>query len=169
MNRSFALALAAAAPLLLAACQPEPTTTDATPVVVTPDGNAAVEAPPPGSAPVVVPPAKPAAGGAVVVNPTQVVSTNLAALAGSYDASILACGNAPTSTRVTLAASTVTIGGSTCAVTDQARDGSSVRVSLMCENESGRGATTINVTPAAQGITLRIGNSNPATLRRCEA
>lgn len=167
MNRS-SFALAIAAPLLLAACQPEPTTTTAAPVVVAPDGTAAVQAPPPGGAPVVVPAEESTTGGPVVVQPTQVVSTNLAELAGTYDASILACGNAPTNTRVVLAASTVNIGSSVCTVTDQARDGSSVRVSLMCENESGRGATTINVTPAAQGITLRIGNSNPATLLRCE-
>lgn len=169
MNRSL-LTLAFAGPLLLAACQPEPTVTDAAPIVVAPDGGAAVQAPPPGGQPVVVPPSDATAGSPVVVAPTQVVSTNLAQLAGSYDASVMACGNAPTNTRVTLAASTVNIGSSLCSVTDQARDGSSVRVSLMCENESGRGATTINVTPgASDGITLRIGNSNPATLVRCEA
>lgn len=165
MNKPL-LTLALAAPLLLAACQPPPTTAEG-PVVVAPDSGAAVQAPPPGGAPVVVPPASPA-GGPVVVNPTEVVSTNLAELAGTYDASVLACGNAPTSTRVTLAASTVNIGTSSCTVTDTARDGSSLRVSLNCQNETGRGATTINVTPAAQGITLRIGNSNPATLLRCE-
>ena len=66
--------------------------------------------------------------------------------------------------------STVNIGGSACTVTDQARDGSSVRVSLNCRNESGSGATTINVTPGpSKGIELRIGNSNPANLVRCEA
>lgn len=166
MNRS-SLALALAAPLLLAACQPEPTVAEG-PVVVSPDGTAAVQAPGPGGDPLVVPADQSTTGGPVVVQPTQIVSTNLAALAGNYDASVLACRNAPTDTRVVLAASTVNIGSSVCSVTDQARDGSSVRVSLMCENESGRGATTINVTPgASDGITLRIGNSNPASLLRC--
>lgn len=169
MNKPL-LTLALAAPLLLAACQPQPTVTEETPIIVSPDGTAAVQAPAPGDAPLVVPADQSTTGGPVVVAPTQVVSTNLAALAGSYDASIPACGNAPTNTRVTLAASTVNIGSSVCNVTDQARDGSSVRVSLMCQNESGRGATTINVTPGGgDRITLRIGNSNPATLVRCEA
>lgn len=168
MNRPL-LTLALAAPLLLAACQPEPTTAEG-PVVVSPDGTAAVQAPPPGADPLVVPAETSTTGGPVVVQPTQLVSTNLAELAGTYDANVLACGNAPTSTRVTLAASTVNIGSSACTVTDQARDGSSIRVSLNCQNESGRGATTINVTPGpSRGIELRIGNSNPANLVRCEA
>ena len=168
MNRSL-LTLVVAAPLLLAACQPEPTTAQG-PVVVSPDGTAAVQAPPPGGDPLVVPAETSTTGGPVVVQPTQVISTNLADLAGSYDANVRACGNAPTDTRVTLAVSTVNIGSSACTVTDQARDGSSVRVSLSCRNASGSGATTINVTPGpSQGIALRIGNSNPVNLVRCEA
>lgn len=168
MNRSL-LTLALAAPLLLAACQPEPTTA-AGPIVVSPDGTAAVQAPSPGGDPLIVPAEESTTGGPVVVQPTQVISTNLAELAGTYDANVLACRNAPTDTRVTLAASAVNIGGTACTVTDQARDGSSVRVSLNCQNESGSGATTINVTPGpSRGIALRIGNSNRANLIRCEA
>ena len=126
MNRSF-LTLLISAPIFLAACQPEPTTTGATPVVVS-DSGTVTAAPPPGGSPVVVTSGSGKNASSVVVNPTEVVSTNLAALAGSYDVSALACGRAPANTRVTIAPSTMSLAGRSCTVTDTASDGSAVRV-----------------------------------------
>ena len=167
MNRSF-LTLIVAAPLFLAACQPEPTTPEVTPVVVSGAGSA-VAAPPPGGEPVVVAPGAGKAASAVVVNPTELVSTNLAALAGSYDVNALACRRAPANTRVTIAASSMTLGDRSCTVTDTARDGSALRASLACEAQGVKSTSVAIVTPAAQGITLRDGNANPTKLMRCDA
>ena len=104
-----------------------------------------------------------------IVNPTELVSTNLAALAGTYDTNALTCGRAPTESRVTIAASSMSLGGRSCTVTDTARDGSGLRVSLACDAEGVKSTSTAVVTPSARGIALRDGNSGPINLISCKA
>jgi|GEM_PF-6205161 len=166
MTRSFIALLGA--PLLLAACDLSPVEPAATPVVVAPGTETAIVAPRPGSGSVVVTPGSNApTAPTVVVNPATVVSTDISALAGSYDRSATLCRGAGGTSRVVLTPSSMNIGGKECQITGTERDGSAIKVGLACMASGVTTAETIAIRRTAQGIELRQPNAQPTGYMRC--
>ena len=146
---------ACVAPLVLAGCEP-----------VGIQSQQTVIGAPAGAQPLVIPDATPS-GATVVVHPTRVVSTNLAALAGSYDTDPLACRRADSPTRVTITDSGMVMEGRDYRLEGSSRTGSALKLDL--SNTQGNTVTRriVYVTPAAQGIVLRASAAGDQRLRRC--
>ena len=148
------------ASLLAAACTMETTPPTAPTPVVT------VTAPTPAG------PAK------VTVSDPKVISTDVAALAGTYNRSKEACAAAAaqganmsnqSSYMAVLSPSAMNLNGKKCNITGSARDGSSLRFGLACNTTGGVMAEEAVVTRTAQGIQLRNGVNPVETLVNCAA
>lgn len=167
MKRSLIALLIA--PLVLAACEPAQVTPAATPILPVPGTAGVVASGPGGSTVVVTPGSNQTTAPTVVVQPTKVVSTEVSALAGSYDQSASLCRAAASDSRLALTPSTLNIGAKACQITGTARDGSSVRVGLTCNVDNAMRAETVALTSAPQGVILRQSGQQPMTLQRCGA
>ena len=146
---------ACAAPLVLAGCEPVGVQNQQTVIGAETDAQATV-----------IPNAT-ASGATVVVQPTRVVSTNLAELAGSYDTDPLACRHPDSPTRVTITDSGMVMEGRVYELQNLTRTGSALKLDLSTR----QGNTVTNriayVTPAAQGIVLRASAAGDQNLLRC--
>lgn len=157
MNR-FLIGVLIAAPLALAACEEVGVQREQTVI----GGPAEPQ-------PVVIPGSSTATGSTVVVNPTTVISTDLAALAGSYDTGPLECRNAASPSRVTITDQGLNTGAETCGLTQTAREGSALRLNLSCVAGQTRTDRITYVTPAAQGIQIRDSGRGDRNLLRCDS
>lgn len=146
---------ACAAPLVLAGCEPVGVQSQQTVIGADADPQATV-----------IPNAT-AGGATVVVQPTRVVSTNLAELAGHYDTDPLACRHANSPTRVTITDNGMVMEGRTYKLENLTRTGSALKLDLSTTQGSTVTNRIVYVTPAAQGIVLRASAAGDQTLLRC--
>lgn len=153
--RHFVMIAACAVPLALAACSDAGIKSEQT---VVGDDEVAAVLPADGSK----------GSETVIVRPTRLVSTNLAALAGSYDTDELACRHATSPSRISIADDGMTLEGQKCDLAALDRDGSALKVDLVCRSGNTRTERVAYVTPAAQGVLLRADSGGDRELVRCE-
>lgn len=154
--KRFLICAALAAPFVLAACE-EVGIQDQKTVI---GGSAEVQ-------PVVIPGNTQTGGRDVIVKPTELISTNLAALAGHYDTGPLTCRRADSPTRLTVTDRALSMNGENCSLTQTAREGSALKLNLSCVAGNTRTERVAYVTPSANGIILRANERGNQQLMRC--
>ncbi len=106
-------------------------------------------------------------GTTVVVQPTRVVSTNLAALAGAYDTDPITCNRANSPTRVVVTDGGLVMNGAEYKLAQLTRSGSALKLDLTRTEGNTVTEQVAYVTPAAQGIVLRASTAGDQNLLRC--
>lgn len=106
-------------------------------------------------------------GTTVVVQPTRLVSTNLAALAGAYDTDPIACNRPDSPSRVTITDNGLVMGGAEYKLEQLTRSGSALKLDLTRAQGNTVTRQVAYVTPAAQGIVLRASTAGDQNLLRC--
>lgn len=156
--KRFLICAAIAAPFALAACEEIGIQEQKTVI----NGAAEVQ-------PTVIAGSPETGGRDVILKPTELISTDLAALTGHYDTGPLTCRRADSPTRLTVTDRALSMDGENCSLTQTAREGSALKLNLSCIAGNTRTERVAYVTPSAKGITLRASERGNQELMRCSS
>lgn len=155
--KHFLILAACAAPLILAGCEEVGVQSETTVIGAETTPQATV-----------IPGSTRPDGTTVVVQPTRLVSTNLAALAGAYDVDPIACNHANSPSRVVVTDSGLMMNGGQYQLARLSRSGSALKLDLTRSQGSTVTEQVAYLTPAAQGIVLRASAAGDQALMRCD-